>query len=471
MYNKILLVILLILMLTSCTINFNTPSSKEDNLSNGNINEETVNDPITKTEEISHFGSDDDVYRINITTNGKEFPSSLTNYIDGSIKITEQNTSIVIKDTTNMQIKLRGNSTSGPDKKPFKIKFDKAESLFGLEAAKDWVLMANYFDKTDIRNYLAHLTANKFETLGFQPSSIFVDVYMNNKYQGLYMLCEQIEANKGRVDIENNFNENGISSFLIEADTRARDEYSGYEGSCYINLGGYAMRFKYPSANDYLKALSTNEQTFIDDYEKNINWATTYLNNAYSALLTNDYNKFEKYFDIESFIDYYLIQELFKNVDVGSTSQFYVINQQENKPKISCGPVWDFDISLGVVDNSQSDIYSYYTNTELYVRNVDQFYRNMFQNPTFIQKVKERYKEIRSVLYEVFDEISFIKKALTKAQSRNMEKWPLPSQRTTWIEIYAMSNTYFNLPTLSRHYRYLKTNLEERFAVLDHYYL
>ena len=100
-----------------------------------------------------------------------------------------------------MRIKLRGNSTLGAAKKPFRIKFDSKQSLFGLEKSKDWVLLANYYDKSNLRNYLAYLTANKMTNLGFQPSSIFVDVYFNGEYYGLFTLCEQMEVNPGRVDI------------------------------------------------------------------------------------------------------------------------------------------------------------------------------------------------------------------------------------------------------------------------------
>ena len=106
-------------------------------------------------------------------------------YTKGSLSITEQDETKVILDSKAMGIKLRGNSTRAALKKPFKIKFDKKQSLFGLKAAKKWVLLANYYDKSNIRNYLAYLTANKLTYLGFQPSSIFVDVYLNNNYYGL----------------------------------------------------------------------------------------------------------------------------------------------------------------------------------------------------------------------------------------------------------------------------------------------
>ena len=454
--KKVLLVIILILILIGCEQKENEPTKD--------------NDTITQNEETLYLGSDNDVYRINITTNNNEFPSSLTTYINGSLNITEQDTEKVLLKNKGMRIRLRGNSTSDPDKKPFKIKFDKAQSLFGLEAAKDWVLLANYYDKTNIRNYLAYQLANKLDNLQYQPSCIFVDVYVNDVYQGLYTLSEQVEANKGRVDIEDNFSDDKYSSFLIETDWRALSEYAGYENKCYIQLEGYALKFKYPSCNDYLEALNINDKVYIEYYEKNIKWAFDFLYSSTMGLKTNDYDIFSKNFNIDSFIDYYLLQEFFKNVDAGGLSQFYYIKQEANNTKISCGPVWDFDISGGVVDDSQGE-YSYYHNTKLFVREADSFYRLLFKNETFISKVKDRYKEVRPLFLEVFDEIIEIENVLAKAQNRNLEKWPFPTERRDWIEIYAIANSYYSLQSLEEHYLYLSDFLTSRLALLDQTYL
>ena len=106
--------------------------------------------------------------------------------------------------------------------------------------------------------------------LDFQPSSIFIDVYVNNEYFGLYLLCEQIEVNEGRVDIENNYSSTGISSFLIEADIRAQEEHPGMEDLCYIKTKYYTFSFKYPDNDDYLEALEQNNQIFINEYLNNI---------------------------------------------------------------------------------------------------------------------------------------------------------------------------------------------------------
>ena len=108
-----------------------------------------VTTPFHKEKNITHYlGSDNDVYRINITTKDNQFPEDKENYVSGSLNVTEQDQNKVIQTDMNMKIKLRGNSTFSADKKPFKIKFDDKQSMFGLEKSKEWVLLANYLLKT-----------------------------------------------------------------------------------------------------------------------------------------------------------------------------------------------------------------------------------------------------------------------------------------------------------------------------------
>ena len=484
--RKIVYLFLIVFILSACTITIPDGNEENTEIQNPNNNppvqdEETIipndneNNPPVEippvVEEISYYGSDNDVYRINITTNNNEFPQDLENYINGSLNITEQDTSIILKTDMSMKIRLRGNSTSAPDKKPFKIKFDQAQSLFGLTAAKDWVLLANYYDKSNIRNYLAYTLANRLDYLGFQPSSIFIDVYLNGEYQGLYLLCEHIEVNEGRVDIANNYSANGISSFLIEVDDRAVNEYKDYPNMCYINFKEYIFTFKSPDRDNYILALQNNDQALITSYENDINWFKTFINSAYTSLEKNNYTQYSKYYDLNSFMDYYIVQEFFKNVDISSTSQYYIIDQGLETPKLACGPVWDFDIAAGAVDNSQSNIYSTYTNTNLYVKECDMYYRMLFSSPTFLRNFKARYKEVRPLLLEIIEEIDLINNSIAKAQSRNINKWPLTNKRNSWIELYALSDTYYSLKNTDEHINHLKNTLTHQLSILDQNYL
>ena len=100
-----------------------------------------------------------------------------------------------------MQIKLRGNSTAYQAKRPFRIKLDDKTPLFGMEESKHWCLLANVYDRTNLRNKLSY---DFGMALGLATcESNFVNVIFNGEYYGMYQLTEAIRAEEGRVDIFN----------------------------------------------------------------------------------------------------------------------------------------------------------------------------------------------------------------------------------------------------------------------------
>ena len=114
------------------------------------------------------------------------------------------------------KIRGRGNSTWKQEKKPYKLKFDESTDLFGNGSAKTWTLIANHFNPTLIKNYLAYSVCNEFASQPYTTSLEFVDLYLNNEYQGVYAVCEQIEAHKNRVNIiYKNFMNINLKLFLL----------------------------------------------------------------------------------------------------------------------------------------------------------------------------------------------------------------------------------------------------------------
>lgn len=397
-----------------------------------------------KDKNITYFlGRDLDVYRINIQTTNQVFPYDKTTYIPGSLNISEQNQKNILLPSQSMGIRLRGNSTLEAPKKAFRIKFDEKVSLFGLPKAKSWVLLANYFDKSNVRNYLAYLMANKLSNLDFQPSSIFVDVYINQEYQGLYLLTEQMQAGKGRVDIE----EDTHSSFLLELDFLDRAQNEGVLNVDYIVVNNRCFNIKYPEP----EFLNDETLSSIKEFMKNAMQETTMKRN------------YEDYLNLPAFIDYYLIQELFKNVDCGNASIYYYL--QDNK--LTVGPVWDFDIGLDVVGDH--DPYYGYQNSDLWAQKNLLFNQTLLSIPSYKQMVKIRYLEIKTtILEQIFEELDIVALYLKNAQIRNVSKWPLPGDLNSYIAA-RYNQTYEHLSSIEDHYEYLKKTLQKRFAVLDSY--
>ena len=106
------------------------------------------------------------------------------------------------------------------------------------------------------------------------------------------------------------------------------------------------------------------------------------------------------------------------------------------------------------------------------MRRRDYFCNALFEDPLFYEKVSERYAEIREdVVLSIFDEMALALEILEKAQQRNIQRWPLTKERKTWVEQYALSNSYLDIDSLEGHYDLVEDTLNDRLAILDKEYL
>lgn len=226
------------------------------------------------------------------------------------------------------EIRGRGNSSWEYDKKPYRIKFKNAIDLFGNGTAKSWTLIANHSDLSLIRNYLAQSIASDFDKLNFTTSTQFVELYLNDEYVGVYLVCEQIQVHENRINITEGYE--GESGFLVEMDGRADGKYVTLDGKYYV-----------------IKSPDTDNELFNNEHSQAI---LSCLEACTSALLAGDYDAVCELIDVESFAQAYIVYELFKCVDVGYSS-FYMY--RDIGGKLCCGPIWDFDRSLGIVGHSK----------------------------------------------------------------------------------------------------------------------
>ena len=269
-----------------------------------------------------------DVPKVYIYTNGNEINTE--SYTGCKIVIVEEKgeDSTTLTDESS-KIKIRGNSTSGADKKPFNIKFSEKTDVLGMGKNKKWSLLANCFDKTLIRNQVVFDVA-KVLNIPYTPDYRVVDVYVDDVLQGCYLLVDSIEVGSTRVDIDTSDNE-----FLLELD------YNPEDPDCqYLTTSKYRIKF------------AINEPELKDLTSDQLSYVKSFLRKAENALASGDMDEIEKYFDIDSMASFYLIQEFFRNVDVATSSTRFHIKDG----KIYGGPVWDFDLSAG---NYCED---YYTN-------------------------------------------------------------------------------------------------------------
>ena len=344
-------------------------------------------------------------------------------------------------EAVSARIKGRGNSTFQHDKKPYKIKFDEKISVLGEGAAKEWTLIANHMDYSLVRNRLAYAVGAAIG-LEYTTSANFVDVYLNGEYLGVYLLCEQIETGKNRVDIEDSL-EVDETGYLIELDARAPDE--GEEGIDYF----YSKAASQPYG---IKSPDTEDVAFTAD---RVEFIKNYVDSAYDALLGTDYSAVCNYLDVDSFVNGYILDELFKTTDVGFSS-FYLYKDAGGK--LFRGPIWDYDLSAG-----NSIVESAAVPNSIYAGAANPWYARLLTFPEFREAVGKRLVEVSEEISFVIDsEFKFFEDSKASFE-RNFVKWDILGE----CSMEYTSQEVCELKTFDEQLSYLKNWLEESLTFVN----
>lgn len=364
MKKKILLLLLVcfIPLFSACE---KTPSGGGYDPLKGTVDETPMEDSTivdeTLEEEPAKFELTEDAYknlpliRINIENGG--FPTDKENYLNCSFDMT--NTANGDYDLSvkmgKAGIRLRGNSTMNMAKHPFRIKFNKKQSLFGLQANKSWVLLADYIDQSGMRNYTAMKIASAVYD-DFSPTGTHIVLVINDEYQGVYLLCEQIDEKEGRTNVEATIDPTTQNEFpfLVEMDSATlidEDDLSTFE---FENMW-YPMEIKYPKEDERIleedEDLLTDDEKYdlkkkVYDYIKEYVWASLYtLKNGGSVKVSFSETEvtFEDLVDEDSYLTYVLINEVMGNGD-NFWKSIYMYKTSTGKLKF--GPIWDFDWAM-----------------------------------------------------------------------------------------------------------------------------
>ena len=319
-----------------------------------------------------------DIRTIYVTTDGttitkeKKVPAQITVVDKKGGDLYEDN---VTYDTIESDgtIKVRGNSTSVADKKPFNISFSKAKNVFGMGKAKKWSLLANAFDKSLIRNRLAMEFATSLG-LKYTSKSTFVDLYINDVYYGNYLLIESVEVGESRVNI----NTEDSNDVLLEKEYDRTEE-----GQTYLRTIRYGIRFNVGDPEGLLEDTQQYKQTLA------------ILNRFETALENSDFEEISKFVDLKSFVNFYIVNELFKNVDFNySSTRFYI-----KDGVLYAGPLWDLDLSSG---NANPVNYpTYFENGDsskgLWCQQFTWF-KKLMEIPEFYNMVSERYSQVSGLI-------------------------------------------------------------------------
>lgn len=361
---------------------------------------------------------------------------------------TDKDTKHLKEFTDNVKIKVRGNSTANPTngKKAYRLKFDKKlgatkHDMLGLGySARNWTLLANVFDHSMVRNALSyHL--EKEVGMDFCPGYKFADVVINGNYRGTYQICDHVEIDKNRVNI------NEDTGWMLEFQGRG----NMLDKPLCFSKDGILMNIKNPEPAD-----EKDEAQVAAVIAPIQDWFTgTWKSKWTGSNVFDTQTGWRSVNDEESLIKFWIITELTGDYDGWMTVKAY---KEADEDKLHYGPVWDKDLAYGNYSGEKSDVFI--SNTENSSSLTGYLKEYLFKDPRFMAKAKARLKKLLGGglvdrLCAKVDELGAI-----VAQTEELSNTKFPRSTKVGEEIT-------NYATYAEALEQLKTYLKTRFKTVE----
>lgn len=364
---------------------------------------------------------------------------SKDNYVTGSMRIVQGTGTPAELYSGNIRIRGRGNSTWLFEKKPYRINLNTAASLLGMPAtAKNWVLLANYADKTLIRNQVA-LETSRYLGLPYSSPFRFVDVILNGDYIGSYLLTDHMEVRENRVDIAEGQPESAPGAYLVELDGFAWLEE-------FIRTSqGLIATIKYPEDPGQVDYILSH----INSFEARL----------FSAVPADGAGGYLEKVDSESLVNWYLACEI-----TGNSDAFWSVylHKRRSDDRFFLGPLWDFDIAFDNDDriaNARNRLMADIGHDFIFRKWIVQ----MRKDDHFMSAVKLRWNELKSSGFKehILGKVNEYAGIMTSSgsQQQNYTRWPILNTKV-YKEV-------FSAGTYEQHVGFLYQYLSDRVDWLD----
>lgn len=331
--------------------------------------------------------------QIIVNTEGGTQITSKEDYLEADVFIEGQDQYSDLN--SNGEIKGRGNSTWGLPKKPYKIKFNAAQSVLGLKPGKDWVLLANYLDATHLLNAVAMKIGQLLE-MPFTNTIIPVELTVNNEYLGLYMLTEQIEVKSNRVDV-------GDAGMLLELDTNFDEKWQFKSKEFDL-----PVLIKFPDIEDV----------------SGLNVVKNQFEMLEELIASGDFpnNNYLDHIDANSIANYLIVYMLTANREINHPKSTYI--HKTSAGKFTMGPIWDFDWAFSY-NHPNKHFITY--DSPLFVASSGKgtdFFSRFLEDPKIKVLLKENWSNFQAnnfrELMTYIDEYAFL---IEGAKARDYEAW------------------------------------------------
>ena len=303
------------------------------------------------------------------------------------------------------KIRGRGNATWREyPKKPYKITLDSKQSIFGFSPSKNWILLAEYSDKSLMRTaFMSELAkvVGMTPVIGYQH----VEVYVDNEYMGVYLLTEQVERDNGRVKVARD-------GYIIEDDNYYSDE------SLYFTTKNFSFNytFKHPDPDEDEILRGDVNYVFI----------VNYLNALEEALLriSWDTETYKKYLDVKSFARWFVVAEVTQDWD---PNHYYALSSRGDKLKKI--PFWDAEWTFGLALGDDINIGWAQVPTEpridVEIWSNRKYFDYLLSDPVFLEEVDRQFQILKSHKSDIVATIKAKAESIRAAQENNFKRWPI----------------------------------------------
>lgn len=356
--------------------------------------------------------------------------------------------------SSQAQISYRGNSSRYFDKKSYSIHLvsekgmENKKEMAGMEAHDEWVLNGPFLDRSLLRNYLALNISG--EIMEYAPDVRYCELFLDGEYQGLYLLMESVSKGEGRINIKKPEKNSSVTGYILRWDRagkgdRELDNYAYYT----YRSGVSALDVFYPGAAQITEGRMKYINQDISKLEKVL----------YSYDLWDEGNSYTKYIDLNAFAEYFIINELFRNIDAGHFSTFYYKDARGKlKP---C--VWDF--------NNGCDNYLDYSWSEAGFSMINApIFDALIRDEKFVTALVVKYRQLRKgVLSEEYllDYIDETDAWLGEAVDRNYEVWGYVFDMSNYNDMNYLTPVERNYTSQGQAVEQLKDFLTNRGNWLD----
>ena len=360
-----------------------------------------------------------------------------------------------------ISIEFRGSSSLNFPKKQYALETQDAignnnnVSLLGMPVENDWILYAPYSDKSLMRNFIAYDLGRKMGN--YSPRTVYCELVINGDYRGIYILTEKIKRDNDRVDIakldiDDLAGDSLTGGYIIKIDSQAPGGGSWISDFPTVGNGSLYIQYYYPKYSAMLPIQRDYIEHYVDSFEYALhgpNFADTVIG-------------YNKYINVNSFIDLFIITEFSREIDGYKRSAYMYKDRDDNDGKLTMGPFWDFNISMGNNNICTGAITYGWEVYDCCGGGCPFWFQRLLDDTEYQNKLSCRWEYLRQGSFHqdsLFNFIDSIALYLNDAQQRNFQKWDILGNYV-WPNAY-IGNTYEDELT------FLKDWISERLIWID----